>query len=71
MAHATGPLHDNSIMPWGMHKGKKMANVPARYLIYLYNNGCSDPFVKAYIAENLDVLQTEVKNFTIYQKYSR
>jgi uncharacterized protein (DUF3820 family) len=65
---ATGPLHDQSIMPWGMHKGKKMANIPARYLLYLYNNGCSDPHVRAYINENLDALRQEVKQGTTYSR---
>jgi hypothetical protein len=55
-------------MPWGMHKGKKMASIPARYLLYLYNNGCSDPHVRAYINENLDVLRDEVRRGTTYSR---
>lgn len=65
---ANAPLSDSSLMPWGMHKGKKMANVPAKYLLYLYNNGCSDPRVKAYIIENLDVLQAEANKGTTYNQ---
>lgn len=31
-------LTDNSIMPFGVYKGKKMANVPASYLKWIYDN---------------------------------
>jgi uncharacterized protein (DUF3820 family) len=58
-------------MPWGVHKGKKMCNIPARYLLYIYNKGCSDKYVRAYINENMDVLREEVKRGTTYQNYSR
>lgn len=62
-------LNDNSPMPWGMHKGKKMANVPAKYLLWLYNGGCVDPYVKAYIVSNLEILKKEVQNQTTYNSH--
>jgi len=31
-------MQDDDIMPFGKHKGEKMANVPASYLIWLYEN---------------------------------
>lgn len=54
-------MNDNSIMPFGKHKGKKLANVPAQYLLWLYNQ---QEFVissnlKDYISDNLEVLQQE------------
>ncbi len=51
-------MDDNSIMPSGKHKGKKMTNVPAKYLIWIYdNNKCTDE-VKGYIKDNYtDLLQ--------------
>lgn len=54
-------LTDNSPMPWGKHKGIKMANVPASYLLWCYTNGkcCQD--VCKYIQENYDVLNEEIK----------
>lgn len=64
---AKQPLNDNSLMPFGMHRGKKLANVPAKYLLWLYNNGCSDPYVKNYIVSNLEILKKEVQNFTTYK----
>ena len=54
-------LTDNDKMPWGAHKGKAMINVPASYLIWLYeNNKCSGD-VKKYIEDNMQVLKSEIK----------
>ena len=63
-------LTDESIMPFGKHKGKEMANVPASYLLWIYDEwtltnprfGFVHQEVKAYIEENLDVLKKEVKS---------
>lgn len=46
-------------MPFGKYQGKAMANVPAKYLLYLYNDGCSHQEVKAYIISNLRLLEKE------------
>lgn len=53
---------DESIMPFGAHKGKKMANIPADYLVYIYDNFSFSyyPEVKKYIKDNLDVLKSEI-----------
>lgn len=55
-------LTDNSPMPFGKHKGTQMANVPASYLIWLYDNDKCSVEVREYIEDNLDVLKQEVKN---------
>lgn len=55
------PLTDHCSMPFGKYKGEKMANVPASYLIYLNTLDDLHPGVKAYIQENLDALNEEVK----------
>ena len=47
---------DNDLMPFRVHRGKPMIDVPAKYLIWLYNEGCSHQGVKQYIIENLDAL---------------
>jgi uncharacterized protein (DUF3820 family) len=61
MAAIESTLTDESLMPYGQHKGKKMANVPAKDLIWLYdNNKCTQP-VKDYIEDNMDVLIIEIK----------
>ena len=62
-------LTDESPMPFGKHKGEKMANVPASYLLWLYDEwtapnprfGFSSKEVKEYIEDNLDVLKQEAK----------
>ena len=54
-------LDDLSPMPWGKHKGKSMEDVPASYLLWCYENEKTCPQVKAYIAENMLVIQAERK----------
>lgn len=54
-------MTDNSLMPYGKHKGQKMANVPPDYLIWLFENNKCTPGVAKYIAENLDVLKAEIE----------
>jgi uncharacterized protein (DUF3820 family) len=54
-------LTDYSLMPYGIHKGKAMINVPADYLLYLYDNGKCDGEVLEYIEDNMDVLKKEIK----------
>lgn len=52
-------LTDHSLMPFGKFKDKQMINVPAFYLLWLYNEGCSHTGVKKYIIDNLDSLRKE------------
>ena len=53
-------LTDDSPMPWGKYKGEKMANVPAAYLLWLYDSNQCSKDVKVYIKENYDVLEAEI-----------
>lgn len=55
-------MDDNSLMPWGQYVGKKMANVPAYYLIWLLDNNKCSGEVKTYIKDNEDTLREEAKN---------
>lgn len=55
-------LTDESPMLFGKYKGDKMVNVPASYLMWLYDNNKCNAEVREYIKENLDVLQKEIKN---------
>lgn len=54
-------MTDASTMPFGKHKGKKMANVPAAYLLWLWNNrddtGVGE--VWDYIKDNLEDIKIE------------
>ena len=54
-------LTDESLMPLGKYKGEKMANVPASYLIWLYDENKCNRNVREYIDDNLDVIQEEIK----------
>ena len=54
-------LTDESPMPWGKYKGDKMINVPASYLIWLYDNNKCSRDVKAYIKDNYNVLNEEMR----------
>lgn len=50
---------DETRMPFGMHKGKALANVPAKYLLYLYNNNLDHVSLRQYIEANMDALKKE------------
>lgn len=54
-------MNDSSPMPFGKYKDKKMANVPAEYLLWLFYQpwAGSWPDVLEYIRENLDVIKHE------------
>ena len=55
------PLEDDDEMPSGKHKGEKMINVPAKYLLYVYENDMCSLRVKDYIERNLDVITQQAK----------
>ena len=48
-------------MEFGIHKGKKLIDVPASYLIWLYDNDKCSWALKEYIRENMDVLKSQAK----------
>ena len=56
-------LKDTDKMPFGMHKGKLMQDVPANYLHYLWTSGLKEEArinkVADYIKRNLSALKEE------------
>ena len=52
-------LEDGSRMPWGKHAGTRMVDVPASYLLRMYDLGTLFGPVRVYVEENLDVLREE------------
>lgn len=54
-------MNDDSIMPWGKWKGRQMADVPADYLLWLYENNKASGEVLQYIKDNLEVIKHQVK----------
>ena len=53
-------MKDTDIMPFGIHKGKAMANVPAEYLLFLFETGKLYGQVKDYVVENLETIKAEI-----------
>lgn len=64
------PVTDESKMPYGIHKGKRMIDVPAHYLIWLYENGKCSGLIAEYIRENLEALQKEISDKIIRKEYN-
>lgn len=55
-------MNDNDLMPFGIHQGEKMANIPASYFLHLHRQGnISHEGVREYIKENLDVFKVEME----------
>lgn len=52
-------LTDQSLMPFGKHKGKALANVPAGYLLWIYDNLTLRDDLRLYIKRNQEVLVRE------------
>lgn len=53
------PWTDDTVMPWGEHKGTRLEDVPASYLLWLYEQSWCEPKwpgLYAYLQENEDTL---------------
>lgn len=73
------PWNDDTAMPWGKHKGRKLGEIPASYLLWLYEQ----PWIKdwqglhLYLKANEDRLMLEKREddddrdgeFTSYDDY--
>jgi uncharacterized protein (DUF3820 family) len=53
-------MTDESIMLFGKYKGEKLANVPASYLLWLFNEGKCYGELRAYIVDNMDAIKAEI-----------
>jgi uncharacterized protein (DUF3820 family) len=63
------PYTDNTVMPFGKYKGKTLANVPASYLLYIYDEGFMiPPGLRQYINENMRLLDSEARREKGYGK---
>jgi uncharacterized protein (DUF3820 family) len=54
-------MTDNDLMPFGVHKGKKMCNVPDSYLKWLYESNLCFGAIKKYIEENAQSLNLTIQ----------
>lgn len=59
---STKKMDDKSIMPFGKYKGEKMGNVPADYLIWLFENNKCFGDLLGYIRANEVNLRQEIAN---------
>jgi uncharacterized protein (DUF3820 family) len=55
-------MDDQTPMPFGKYKGRKMEDVPASYLLWLRDDGVVGE-VRAYIEENMTALQRECPDY--------
>lgn len=53
-------MDDNSLMKFGMHQGKRLADVPDAYLLWLYENDKAHGALRTYIADNLDSIKVNI-----------
>lgn len=58
------PYDDTTILTWGKHYGKALANVPASWLLWAYKNTDlqSDMFLKEYIENNMQLLEQQAND---------
>lgn len=57
-------MNDESLMPFGKYKGTSLGEVPASYLLWLYEGAdhtVTGP-LKDYIKENLDVIKSQIED---------
>lgn len=62
---------DNTIMPFGKHKGKALTNVPASYLLFLYYGDLQEGPLYDYIKFNIDVLMEQKKREDLQKRFEK
>jgi len=55
------PWTDQTLMPWGKHKGSKLVDIPPAYLLWLFEQTWIKdyPGLHAYLKKNEDLLMSE------------
>lgn len=63
-------MDDNSIMPFGKYKGKKLSDIPDDYFLWLHGVGINPKYyeLEEYIEENLDAFKANVNRNRWYNK---
>ena len=64
-------ITDESVLTFGIHAGRKVGNVPARYLIFLYEQKRLPENLKAYVVENFAALKKQEHDEYISEKNRR
>ena len=52
---------DTTLMPFGKYKGKELQDIPASYLLWLYNEDLNHLQLKEHIEDNMEVLEKEIE----------
>lgn len=52
-------IDDNYLFPFGKYKGQKLANVPASYILYAYNQNWLKGELREYVENNFNDLTIE------------
>ena len=66
--------NDSTLMPYGEHTGTKLANVPADYLLWLYDKDKASAPLREYIEYNMDVLRqenTQISRISFTDKFTQ
>lgn len=64
-------MDDDSLMPFGQYKGRKMGDVPAAYLLYLWDDGVhaqTDRDIHKYIKECMSALLQDAPDHILKYK---
>lgn len=56
------PVPGHFVMLFGKYKGTKFDEVPADYLLYMYDNGYLQGEIKGYVIQNEEFLRTQAAN---------
>ena len=62
------PLTDDDLMPFGKHRGRRLEDVPARYLLWLWDEGwhqrTGEP-LGAYLKDSLNALLGDCQDYIL------
>lgn len=61
-------MDDSSVMRFGRYKGRQLADVPAGYLMYLYDEKIARGELLQYIRDNMTVLRAQIERELKYGK---
>ncbi len=53
---------NESLMPFGKYKDKKLADVPDEYLLWLHDNAKAWGQLKIYLRDNIDAIRKNVNS---------
>ena len=72
-AYSNAPLTDESIFPFGVHKGKRMADVPPQYYDWFRGQAWSSkwPRIMQYIDEHAKRINDAVEDEEVDQRHRR